>query len=103
MVDPITAVVAVALSTLLRDDKKKQREHDRPLLATWVSQIAPGRAAAPCVPTRRECPVETRGDTEAGQTLSTRRGPDIRQLRVGQRLGEGLPWIREFSGLPCLP
>ncbi len=41
MVDPITAVVAVALITLLRDGNKKQREHDPPLPATGVSQVAP--------------------------------------------------------------
>jgi hypothetical protein len=43
MGDPITAVVAVALITLLCDGKKKQREHDRPLSATGFSQVVPGR------------------------------------------------------------
>lgn len=50
MGDPITAVVAVTLITLLRDGKKKQREHDRPLSATGFSQIAPGRHLRPVFP-----------------------------------------------------
>ena len=56
-----------------------------PALATPRSCLAPAPSErSSTLAIARECPVETRGVTEAGQTLSTCRGPEIRHLR-GQR------------------
>ena len=61
-----------------------------------------------------ECPVETRGVTEAGQTLSTGRGPEIRHKRasgacrhlasdpVEAIVGDGLGWLLPLGNLSSL-
>jgi hypothetical protein len=108
MGDPIIAVVAVALITLLCDGKKKQREHDRPLSATGFSQVVPGETRALCVPipvaSARWRPAEPRKqDRPAGPVAALRfakratRAVDSRRA-AKRREARPIPSSRRYCG-----
>jgi hypothetical protein len=92
---PLTRAVAHrhASPTVASDDRNLAATRRVIALATPRSCRSPAlseRSATFAI--ARECPVETRGVTEAGQTLSTGRGPEIRHEQVAPRLShDGAP------------